>query len=328
MENKGRVNFLKQFWGMSESGIIVVTIIYAVFVQIMNPAFFSPINLNNMLRQSAFILIPAIGMTFVLIAGGLDLSVGSVLALGGTVVGFCMAKFGLPIWLSIIMAVLAGMAIGLLNGILIVRFSVPAMIITLGTMYIARGIVLVATNGVAIYPLPKAFQILEQGEIFGIPTIIPFCIVLCFLFYVILTQTTFGRAVYAIGGNKDTAKLSGIKVKKMTLSVYIISGMLAALSGIAISARLGSAQPSSGEGYELNVIASCIIGGTSTFGGRGTILGTVIGTIFMSMITNSMTLMRVNVNYQKLIIGIVLVIAVIVDQYKRELTQKRAMKSA
>lgn len=319
-------SLMRRFWGINESGIIVIAVIYAVFVSIMNPVFLSSVNLNNMLRQACFILIPALGMTTVLIAGGLDLSVGSVLALGGIVAGFSMLNYNLPIWLGVMLGLIAGLIIGLLNGAIIVRFKVPPMIITLGMMYIARGIVLVTTNGVALYPLPDAFQALEQSTLFGIPTVIPFCIVLSAIFHVILTQTTFGRSVYAIGGNRDTAKLSGISVNKITLIVYAICGLMAALSGVVISSRLGSAQPSAGEGYEMNVIASCIIGGTSTFGGRGTILGTLIGALFMSMLTNSMTLMKVNVNYQKLVIGIVLVFAVILDQYKRELAKKRATR--
>jgi ribose transport system permease protein len=316
----------KHLWNLSESGIIIITLLYGIFVQLMNPIFLSQVNLNSILRQTGYILIPAIGMTLVLIAGGLDLSVGSVLALAGIAMGFCALDFGLPIWLSIVLGLVAGLLIGLLNGLIIVRFSVPPMIITLGMMYVARGIVLVTTNGLAKYPLPKSFQMLEQGTILALPTVVPFCLILCVVFHIILTQTTLGRSIYAIGGNRETAKLAGIRVNRITLAVYSICGFMAALSGIVISSRLGSAQPSAGEGYEMNVIASCIIGGTSTFGGRGTILGTVIGALFMSILTNSMTLMKVNVNYQKLVIGIVLVFAVILDQYKRELAQKRAIK--
>ena len=316
----------QRFWNMNESGIIIIASAYAIFVQLMNPVFFSSININSFLRQAGYILIPSIGMTLILISGGLDLSVGAVLALAGTVSGFGMVNFGLPIWISVIMGLLSGIGIGLLNGAIIVRFSVPPMIITLGMMYVARGLVLVTTNGVAVYPLPLTWQAWEQSTLFGLPMVVPFCIVLCVVFHIIMTQTVFGRSLYAVGGNRDTAKLSGIKVNKISLAGYAISGVMAALSGLVISSRLGSAQPSAGEGYELSVIAACIIGGTSLFGGRGTILGTAIGSIFMSMLTNSMTLMRVNVNYQKLVVGIVLVFAVILDQFKREIAQKRAIK--
>ncbi|MCL2684669.1 MAG: ABC transporter permease, partial [Synergistaceae bacterium] len=238
----------RSFWRTHESGIIVITILYAVFVQTINPRFLSAININNFLRQTGYILIPAIGMTLVLIAGGLDLSVGSGMALAGIVAGFGMENYGLPVYVSVLLGLAAGLAVGLVNGLIIVRFSVPPMIITLGMMYIARGIVMVTTSGVAIYPLPDSFQNLEQGRIFGLPTVVPFCLLICVLFHVILTQTTFGRAIYAIGGNRDTAKLSGIRVNRITLVVYAICGMMAALSGLVISSRLGSAQPSAGTG--------------------------------------------------------------------------------
>jgi len=313
---------------MSESGILIVTIVLAVIVQLVNPVFLKPANLNGVLRQASYILIPGIGMTLVLVAGGLDLSVGSVIALGGITVGFCMLDYQRPIWVAIVAGLLAGAIIGILNGAIIVRFSVPPMIITLGMMYIARGIVQVTTDGVAKYPLPEAFNSLEQSNILGIPSIIPFVIVLGVLFHIVLSRTTYGRAVFATGGNRDTARISGINVKWISFSVYIVSGVMAALSGLLISSRFGSGQPSAGEGYEMHVIAACIIGGTSTFGGRGTILGTAIGALFMSMLTNSMTLLRVNANYQKLVIGVVLVVAVVLDQYKREVAQKQAMRNA
>jgi len=314
---------LRKIWGIKEFGIIAPTVLYAIFVQIINPVFFTPLNLANLLRQTGFILIPALGMTLVLIAAGIDLSVGSVMGLGGVVAGLCMVNMGLPIWFSIIITLLVGLLVGIVNGAVITRFNIPPMIMTLGMMYIARGIVYITTKGLPIYPIPKAFQAIEQSTFLGMPSIISICIVLGLIFHFMLTRTTFGRSIYAIGGNVDAAKLSGISTKKITVNVYAICGTMAALAGVLMSARLGSAQPSSGEGYEMNVIAACIIGGTSTFGGRGTILGTAIGALFMSMLSNSMTLMKIDVYYQKLVIGAVLVAAVILDQYKREMDQKR-----
>ena len=311
-------------WNMKESGIIIPTIIYAVFVQLINPVFLSSLNLNNMLRQTGFILIAAIGMTLVLIAGGLDLSVGSVLALGAVVSGICMVNLGLPIWIGVILGILTGTLMGFINGIIIIKFKISPIIMTLGMMYIARGIVYVATKGLSIYPMPAEFQAFEQGQILGVPTVIPFSFVIAIIFHIILTRTVFGRSIYALGGNLDTARLSGININKVMLLVYSLCGALAALTGIVISSRLGSAQPSAGEGYEMNVIAACIIGGTSTFGGRGTILGTAIGAVFMSLLSNSLTMLKVDVYYQKLVIGVVLVLAVILDQYKRELAKRSA----
>jgi len=321
------LNSLEKVWNLQESGIIVPTIIFAIFVQFVNPVFLSTQNITNILRQSGFILIPAIGMTLVLIAGGLDLSVGSVLGLGSFAVGFCMVKLNLPIWLSIIAAILAGIVIGLINGKIIVKFNIPPIIMTLGMMYMARGLIYVSTKGLPIYPLPKQFQAIEQNAVFVLPTIVIICVILCIIFHVVLTRTTFGRSVYAIGGNPEAAKLSGINIDNVKMMVYAISGMMAAIAGIIMASRLGSAQPNTGETYEMNVIAACIIGGTSTFGGRGTILGTTVGALLMSMLANSMTLMKVDVYYQKLVIGAVLVIAVIIDQYKRKLAESNAKAS-
>lgn len=320
-----KTSLLRRFWDMPESGIIIILIIYAIFVQIINPKFLSWLNVMNFMRQGGYILLGGIGMTLVLIAGGLDLSVGSVLALSGVFAGFAMVNYGMPVFVGILVGMAVGMLIGLVNGLIIVRFKIPPMIMTLGMMYIARGLVYITTLGVSVYPMPDGFKSLEQSSLLGVPAVVPFAVLIAILFHFILKRTAFGRSVYAIGGNRDTAKLSGINLSKITVAVYIICGIMAGLTGLVYASRLGSAQPGSGDGYEMNVIAACIIGGTSTFGGRGTILGTVLGALFMSMLSNSMTLMKIDVNYHKLVIGVVLVLAVILDQYKRELAEKNAV---
>lgn len=318
-------SIVRRFWDMPESGIIIILIVYAVFVQFVNPKFLSNTNIMNFMRQGAYILLGGLGMTLVLIAGGLDLSVGSVIALSGVLSGYAMRDYNMPVFVGLLVGLIVGLIVGLVNGAIIIRFKVPPMIMTLGMMYIARGLVYIMTLGVTVYPLPDGFKALEQSDLLGVPSVVPFAIVIALLFSFILKRTAFGRSVYAIGGNRDTAKLSGISISKVTLAVYAICGTMAGLTGLVYASRLGSAQPGTGDGYEMNVIAACIIGGTSTFGGRGTILGTVLGALFMSMLTNSMTLMRVDVNYHKLVIGTVLVLAVIFDQYKRELAEKRAV---
>ena len=217
-------SILRSFWRMNESGIILITIAYAIFVWLINPVFFSGINLSNILRQTGFVLIPALGMTMVLISGGINISVGSVLGVAGLVTGFCLADFQLPIMLGILMGLIAGMLLGLGSGFLIVRFSIPPIIATLGMMYVAKGLALVMTDGIARYPMPDAFNALEQGEALGMPNIIPLYLILCIIFSFILNHTTFGRSVYAVGGNQATAKLSGINVKKVQMLVYMLSG--------------------------------------------------------------------------------------------------------
>jgi ribose transport system permease protein len=312
------------FWNMKERGIILPTIVYAVFVQMVNPVFFSLSNINNLLRQTGFVFISGIGMTLVLIAAGIDLSVGSVLALACVTVGIFMVHLNFPVWAAIVLALVIGGLIGLINGGVIVKFKTPPMIMTLGMMFMARGLVYITTKGLPIYPMPKEFQMIEQSDLLKVPVIVWLCVFLCIIFHIILTKTAIGREIYAIGGNAAAAKLSGISIGRVTLTVYVICGVMAALTGIMMGSRLGSAQPSVGTGQEMIVIAACIVGGTSTFGGRGTILGTAIGAFFMNMLTNSMTLMHVNIYYQNLVVGAVLVVAVVLDQYARDSSRRGA----
>ena len=316
---------LSKFWNMPESGIIILFVVYATAVYFRNHNFLSKANMNSFLRQGSYYFIAAIGMTFVLIAGGIDLSVGSVLGWCGMICGIAMVNWGWPIYLCILFALLNGVVMGLVNGLLIVRFKLPPMIMTLGMMYIGRGLCYVVTNGYQVYPMPETFTRLEQTSVFGVPIIVVYAVVLCIIFSFVLTQTSFGRKVFAIGGNRDAAKLAGINVKRVTIGVYALSGFTAALMGILMDARLGGAQPGQGDGYEMYVIASCIIGGCSTYGGAGTMLGSLIGAIFMNMLTNSMSLMRINANWQKTVIGCVLIIAVIWDDVKRQMADRKAM---
>jgi ribose transport system permease protein len=318
------IRFGKAFWNMKERGIILPTIVYAVFVQLVNPIFFSLSNINNLLRQTGFVFISGIGMTLVLIAAGIDLSVGSVLALACVTVGIFMVQLNFPLWVAIALALIIGAFVGLINGGVIVKFRTPPMIMTLGMMFMARGLVYITTKGLPIYPMPKDFQMIEQSDFLKIPMIVWLCVFLCILFHIILTKTTIGREIYAIGGNPAAAKLSGISIGRVTVTVYVICGVMSAITGVMMGSRLGSAQPSVGTGQEMIVIAACIVGGTSTFGGRGTILGTAIGALFMNMLTNSMTLMHVNIYYQNLLVGAVLVVAVILDQHARDSSERGA----
>lgn len=327
-EKKGVGQALKKafgkFWNMSESGIIILFVVYTFAVYLRNHNFLSLPNVNSFLRQGSYYFIAAIGMTFVLIAGGIDLSVGSVLGWCGMICGISMVYWQWPIWLCILFALLNGAVMGFINGSLIVKFRLPPMIMTLGMMYIGRGLCYVVTNGYDIYPMPDAFNALEQTSILNIPVIVYYAVILCIIFSFVLKQTAFGRKVFAIGGNRDAAKLAGINVKRVTVGVYTLSGLTAALMGILMDARLGGSKPGQGDGYEMYVIASCIIGGCSTYGGMGTMLGSLIGAIFMNMLTNSMSLMRINANWQKAVIGCVLILAVIWDDVKRTMAEKRA----
>lgn len=311
---------------MQESSVLVATLVFVIVVIIVNSSFISKSNIINVLRSTGYTLITALGMTFVFIGGGLDISVGSTLAVGSTISAMAAAA-GMPVIVCILLGCAAGFVIGFFNGLMIVKLNISSLIVTLATQYAGRGIVYVLTKGVAIYPLPDAFQAVEQTTILDIPMIVIVSFILSLIAHVALTKTTFGRSIYAVGGNVESARLSGIKIKGTSIATYAITGVCAAFTGVMMAARLGSGQASSGEGLEMTVIAAIIIGGTSANGGRGTILGTVIGALFMSILENSMTLMKVSVYWQKIVIGMILIVAVILDKSKRDRAMKADLKA-
>lgn len=329
MENgKKQTDFkakMRWFMQKQESSIVIATIVYVIFVTCINPTFLSAGNIFNVLRTTGFTLITVVGMSLVLITGGLDLSVGSVLALGGVITGM-MCKAGVPVLFAIIAGVLVGGIIGGINGLIIVKAGIPPLIVTLGMQYAARGLVSVLTQGVPIYPLPEGLMKIEQTRIFNIPMVVIVAVMIAVIGHILLSKAPFGRAIYALGGNEEAAKISGINTKKTKFSVYVITSTLAALAGVFMAARLGSAEAAAGSGYELTVICGAIIGGISTFGGMGTIIGASIGALFMEVLTNSLTLMRVSVYWQNLVVGVILVLAVLLDQYKRQLILKNSIK--
>ena len=315
MENKN-VNLLKSIFKAKEVGILLILILLSVLIQMKNPIFFTFNNLMDMGRNTSYTLIIAIGMTFVLIAKGLDLSVGSLLAICGLISALGM-QGGIPVAVSVLLGLLAGAAFGFFNAFCIVKLKIPAMIATLGTMYMARGLVLVITKGQAVYPLPDSFTNFGKGSILGIPNVVVLAVLLAVAAHIVLTKTTYGRKVYAIGGNAETAGFAGINVAKITASVYVISGVMAALSGIMTAARMGSGQPSVGDGTEMTVITAVIIGGTSLNGGAGTMLGTVLGALLMNVLSSGMNLVGVSAYWQKFVMGILKIVAVGLDQYQR-----------
>lgn len=322
MEMKRR-SILKRFFDMQESSVLIAIVLFCIIITSINNVFISPDNLRNLLRSTGFTLITTLGMTFVLISGGLDLSVGSVYALGGTVCAKMLVA-GLPVWVAFLGGVLIGFVTGIINGMIIVKINIPPLIVTLGMMYIARGTVYALTKGVPVYPLPEAFKAIEHTKIFGgLPMVVAVALVLSITAAILLKHTSYGRAVYAVGGNQDAARISGININRIKMSVYAITSSLAALVGILMTSRLGSAQASAGTGYEMTVIAAAIIGGTSTYAGVGTVFGSILGALFMEILSNSLTLMRVSVYWQNIVIGAILILAVALDTYRRILMQKR-----
>ena len=262
-----------------------------------------------------------IGVTFAIITGGIDLSIGSVVALTGTV-AVMVAIAGVPIWLSMIVGLLVGVVCGLLNGLMITRLKLPPFIATLGMMMVARGVALTITNAAA-YPAPAGFGNLGNGTIFGtgpkfpgIPYPVIIMIAVALLFHFILSKTRTGRYTYAVGSNEEAARLSGIKVRQVKIIAYIICGLLAGLVGIILASRMVTSQPNSAVGYELNAIAAAVIGGTSLMGGVGTVGGTVIGSFIIGILTVGLTMAGANYYMQQIVIGLVVIGAVTFDQFR------------
>ncbi|MDR0362965.1 MAG: ABC transporter permease [Planctomycetota bacterium] len=302
----------------SSASVLVLLVILIVIGRFMNSSFLDWGNLTSIFRSTSFVAIIALGMTFVFIALELDLSVGSVVALSGIVVGMLL-KEGVPIPVACAAGVLSGLASGIVTGFVIVHFNIPSMIGSLGMQFILRGVVYVVTKGIPLYPLPEGFEKLGLGSVLGVPTPWMVYMALALIFWYLLKHTTYGRAIYAIGGNKDTAWLCGLNVKTLRMSTYWITGALSGLVGVLLASRLSSAQPNAGQTWEMLVIASIIVGGVSMFGGVGNIIGTVIGSLLIGMLTNFLVMIRLSVYWQNIAIGVIILGAVIMDQYRKTL---------
>lgn len=302
-----------------EAGIGLVVIVIMVVLTLSTPYFLTPSNLAIVARQVALSAIIAIGMTLVILLGGIDLSVGSVVAFVSVVTGFVMVEMQMPILASILIGLLAGAFVGWVNGFLVVRTKVHSFIVTLGMMGLARGAALVITKGSTISGLPVAYLNLGQGYIGGyVPIPVIIMIVIAIAFHVILNYTTFGRRIYFIGSNEEAALLSGIKVNRMKVIVFTICAALAATEAIIETARMSTAQPASGVGYELTAIGAVIIGGASMMGGEGTILGTILGAALLGLITNGLILVGISAYWQQVFSGTIIILAVALDTWRRQ----------
>ena len=269
--------------------------------------------MTNVLTQVSVNAVIAIGMTFVILTGGIDLSVGSILAIAGALAAAVIKTSG-NVLLAIVVAILVGGAIGVVNGLLVSKGKVQAFIVTLASMTIFRGITYVYTNGTPISGLNGGFSAIGNKKlgILPIPVLITAAAVL--IAYYILSQTRFGRYLYALGGNEDSARLSGINTDRIKTWVYVVSGITAAISGVIITSRIGSASPNAGAGFELDAIAAVVIGGTSLSGGEGGVVGTIIGALIIGVLNNGLNLMNVSPFYQSIVKGSVILIAVLIDK--------------
>lgn len=292
--------------------VFLIFIVMCILASFLSDAFFTVPNLFNVARQVSITAIIAAGMTLVILIAGIDLSVGSILAFSGaTVAGMLTAQIALP--LAIVLALLVGVLFGLANGLIVTKFGVPAFIVTLALMTIGRGMTLVYTKGYPLVVSNSSFRTIGGGKILGIPLPIVIMLVIYAVMYWVLHYTSFGRYVYAIGGNEEASRLSGIRVDQVKIAVYGISGLLSSLSALIYTSRLMSAQPTAGMGVELDAIAAVIIGGTSLSGGKGGIIGTLIGALIMGVLDNVLNLTNVSPFYQSIAKGLVILVAVIID---------------
>jgi ribose transport system permease protein len=232
------------------------------------------------------------------------------------IAGLVLVK-GAPLIVGILAGVLTGLFMGMLNGLMTIRLRIPSLIVTLGTLYAGRGMVYVITQGMPIYPMPQGLQDLGVGKIAGIPNAVYILVVMAILAHFILTRTVYGREVRAVGGNPEAARVTGINVDRVRMSVFLLTGLCAGIAGVLMLGRLNSAEPGAGEALELTVIASTIIGGTSLFGGWGTIAGTIIGTALTGVLVNALVLLRVPAYWEKVVVGAIIIAAVTLDQYQR-----------
>ncbi|MCX6066187.1 MAG: ABC transporter permease [Chloroflexi bacterium] len=256
-------------------------------------------------------------MTVLMVSGGFDLSVGSVLALAGAVAGYSITKFGAPVWLGILLGLLTGVVIGLVNGLLVTKIRVNPFIATLGMMQVVRGIVFLLTSGLGISNLPDSFNYFGQEKWFGLQVPVWIMLFLVIVGEILLRRWSFFRQSYFVGGNERSARLSGINIDQVKIMNYIIVGIMAAISGLLLAGRMGTASVSAGLGAELRVVSAVVIGGASLSGGEGSIVGALLGVILLNLISNGLNLLGINVYWQNVVIGGVLIIAVAADSLSR-----------
>ncbi len=293
-------------------GLIAISIV----VGIASPSFFTEYNLISVLRQASINGLLAFGLTVVIISGGIDLSVGSILAVSSMVMAL-MINSGVSPLIAMIVALLIGAAVGIINGLLIAKGKLQPFIATLGTMMVFRGVTLYISNGVPASKLGEGLiGWIGRGYFLGIPIPVYVLIIIFLIFHYFLRNTTFGKRIYAIGGNEKAARLSGVNVENNIIYIYMISGILAALAGIILTSRVDSAVPTAGQGYELTAIAAAVIGGTSLAGGKGRAVGTIVGALIIAVIVNGLNLVGTSPYLQQIITGLVIIFAVIADRKK------------
>lgn len=308
--NNQRSNW-KETFKNPEMLTLIGFFILCIFFSIVSGEFLTGSNISNIIRQVSINGILAVGMTFVILTGGIDLSVGSVMAFTGTIMVGMMVNMGLPPVAAVVMGAILGAVIGYINGTFVAYARIPSIIVTLAMMEIARGAALLYTGGYPLSGLPTSYSFIGRGYLFGVIPMPALIMIGVFIVaYIILNHLPLGRYIYAIGGNEEAVRLSGVKVKRIKAIVYLISGITASISGLIMTSRLASGQPTAGDGYELDAIAAVVLGGTSIAGGRGHIFGTLLGALLLGVLSNGLNLMGVSPYVQRVLKGAIIIGAI------------------
>ncbi len=307
-QNKGKN--LKSL--ISEYFIFVIFIIIVIGLTILKPSFITPSNLVNILKQASINGILAFGMMFVIISGGFDMSVGSTVAFSG-ILAAMLGQGNNPLILALLAAMLAGLGVGLVNGIGVAVGDLPPFIMTLGTMTAVRGLALLASNGKPVIGMSEPYKAIAAGSIAGIPMLAIFLVIVIIICSFVLAKTVYGRRVYACGGNLQAAKVAGINTTAIRISTFAIAGFLAGLCGFLMTSRVTIGQPTAAESYEMDAITACVVGGVSMTGGVGKPWGVVVGTLLITVIANGLDILGVSSHWQKIVKGLIIVLAVLID---------------
>jgi inositol transport system permease protein len=312
MNKENLLKIGKNIFGGGKNGIFFILVVLFLFSSFFVNGFFTTANLANVMRQIAVVTMVALGATFVIILGHINVAYGSEIALIGCVSCSVMVTTG-NVFLALFAAIALGTVIGSINGFIITKFGIPAFIMTLAVTTAARGSALLFTGGIPVAKMGPSFLVLGQGNIGVIPVSVIILLVLFIITWVFLNKTRFGRYVYAVGGNENAAIASGVKSKNVILKAFILDGILTAIAGVVLMSRMNSGQPSAAVGYEFDAITAVVVGGTSLSGGSGSLVGTVIGAVIVGIINNVQNLLNINTQWQQIVKGIIILFAVILD---------------
>ena len=317
-KSSGERNLFIKLLSNNEIGTLFPLVALCIIISCVNSAFLDYHNLVDVLRTASYSFIVAIPVTFMMISGGMDMSIGAVTSLGSVLAAICIVNWGLPIPLAIILTIVICGMVGVFNGMIIMKMKFPPFIVTLATQYMVNGTLSIVTRNTPIAGLPNSFLTLGQGKFFGIIYYsIVIAVVLGILGHIVLTRTKYGRSIFATGGNIETAALAGINIVGIRVSAYMLCSVFAGIAGIIMCSRFSSGQPIAGSGTEMTIMASVIIGGTSLSGGIGSVIGSAIGCTMFAVITNGLIFMKVSTLWQNLIFGAILLLSICLDNYRR-----------